>query len=277
MGFMWTEPFRNFITENDTFISPQDTYTIIDGKPSIYNAFIACVPKNPIIKRTLDLIVDNVKNHRYGKGLFDITGPSVVGRAFKDVINKNANSRESYNNGIRILQYEYYFFTKPDILYDENKNVLATAKSSLYHEFQNMNLGQKYGSHYINKTVYKSQVNKKLNKKINQYIPSPKKVKYNHSRFVEKNKKIHVSKIRYQTNIMKTQKTYLLSSSENVSGVEEECIRRFIDLNPEHEIEIVLQSQKNKINDLINHQSLIIPSNRYYLEPYSTKSKYFEI
>ncbi len=70
-------PLKDIINNDDTFISSRETF-ISDG--SIYNAFIASVPKHPFLREAIDECVRNIENNYIGTGTSDPTGPLVLGR-----------------------------------------------------------------------------------------------------------------------------------------------------------------------------------------------------
>jgi len=53
----------------------------------IYNAFLACKPKNNFIKHLLDKTVENVLKKNIGNGPLDVTGPEFIGKIFKKYVN----------------------------------------------------------------------------------------------------------------------------------------------------------------------------------------------
>jgi mannosyltransferase OCH1-like enzyme len=54
----------------------------------IYNAFMVCKAGNPILKKCIDKIVENVKNRYYGPSVFSVTGPTLMKQFFsKDQMN----------------------------------------------------------------------------------------------------------------------------------------------------------------------------------------------
>jgi len=46
----------------------------------VYNALIACLPKNEILLKCINQVVDNVKNKYYGNSCVDPTGPGMVSK-----------------------------------------------------------------------------------------------------------------------------------------------------------------------------------------------------
>lgn len=65
----------------------------------IYNAFMICRPKNPLIYDAIYRIVDNVRRGYYGKITLQITGPMLLGEMFK---REAANGNDYYMKSISL-------------------------------------------------------------------------------------------------------------------------------------------------------------------------------
>ena len=61
---------------------------------SVYNALIVTLPKNEILLKCINQIVENVKNRYYGENPLYITGPALLGRFFE---NEEINNMELYH------------------------------------------------------------------------------------------------------------------------------------------------------------------------------------
>lgn len=102
-------PFREILRHDDEFVSIVDRKFIFKPKSDIYQAFIACRPKHPIMLTALELAFYNIAGRKHE--LFDtlgITGPVVVGIAMnlywkKDKTHDNIDPGE-YPDGIRLLE-----------------------------------------------------------------------------------------------------------------------------------------------------------------------------
>ena len=60
--------------------------------PGIYNAYMASDKGHPFIKKCIEHIVENILNEEYGIFTLDITGPTALGRVFKEYY-KNKNPK----------------------------------------------------------------------------------------------------------------------------------------------------------------------------------------
>lgn len=74
-------PLRDFIPDNVGFVCFRD---ILPG--CIQNGFLASTPGHPLIKGILDQACANIRKRFYGKYTFDITGPSMCGRVFHQLL-----------------------------------------------------------------------------------------------------------------------------------------------------------------------------------------------
>lgn len=105
-------PFREILRRDDQFVSIVDRKFIFKPKSDIYQAFIACRPKHPIMLTALELAFYNIAGRKHE--LFDtlgITGPVVVGIAMnlywkKDKTHDNIDPGE-YPDGIRLLEMNF--------------------------------------------------------------------------------------------------------------------------------------------------------------------------
>lgn len=102
-------PFREILRDSDEFVSIVDLKIMLRPKCPIYQAFIACRPKHPIMLYSLEIAFNNIVTRRYEMlDSLSITGPVVVGIAMNLYWNKlktheNIEDGE-YPNGIRLLK-----------------------------------------------------------------------------------------------------------------------------------------------------------------------------
>ncbi len=62
-------------------INPEDSEVFLLNKQHYTNYFIATAKDNPIIQKTLQIIVDNIQHKKIGGGVYDLTGPSTLNLA----------------------------------------------------------------------------------------------------------------------------------------------------------------------------------------------------
>ena len=90
-----------------------------DGN-SIYNALLVCLPKNEILLKCINQIVENVKNKYYGSCCLDPTGPGLVSKFLSNedktkmklihLWNQSDNSKFILYNNIAVLKmYNNYY------------------------------------------------------------------------------------------------------------------------------------------------------------------------
>jgi len=78
MGIQFVKNIREIVLSNASFVS------VVDLDPrDILNSFIAAYPQHPLIKKMIEVIMDNVNNRRYNCNFLDITGPKALGRAYR--------------------------------------------------------------------------------------------------------------------------------------------------------------------------------------------------
>jgi hypothetical protein len=100
-------PFRDILNDSDQFVSVADQKNGIDNITGVYQAFIACKPKHPILLYALQLSFSNIATRRLSINSLDITGPTVMGVAF-NLYFKNSNTYTAiksgdYGDGVRLL------------------------------------------------------------------------------------------------------------------------------------------------------------------------------
>jgi hypothetical protein len=101
-------PFREILKSTDTFVSVVDKQHGIDMINGIYQAFIASVPRHPILLYALQIAYVNIVTRRISVNSLDITGPIVMGVAFNLYFNNEKTytkiSTKDYGGGIRLFR-----------------------------------------------------------------------------------------------------------------------------------------------------------------------------
>ena len=116
-------PFREMLDDDDEFVSivgMEQWFHQLKPLPGIFQSFIACKPKHPILLYTLEMTYYNIVSRRIGESL-TITGPTVMAIAFnlfmKNVQTHSVIEAKKYGNGIKIYDkdynYTYGFDRKP--------------------------------------------------------------------------------------------------------------------------------------------------------------------
>ena len=79
MGLVAKHPLKDFISEEDEFVCARDRPK---SKINLYNAFIASIPKNPILKIAIEMCLKNINNKILYLDDLEYTGPRLLGQAF---------------------------------------------------------------------------------------------------------------------------------------------------------------------------------------------------
>lgn len=105
-------PFREILRETDEFVSIVDINNKEQPKSAIYQAFIACTPKHPIMLTALQLSFSNIVSRRqdFLESSLCITGPIVVGNALNLYWEKDKTCEQifpgDYKDGIRLFKFD---------------------------------------------------------------------------------------------------------------------------------------------------------------------------
>lgn len=176
------------INEDDEFLSARDDPM---SKSFIYNAFIACTPGHPFIKKQIDSILENAENKNMCYYL-DVAGPALLGKSINKVCKRSENSEfelgPSNINGLkfRLLEHDWKsktikFNNKDFVLteyYEKNKEMKERNIPSYYDLYQKNIVYQQiprniyfttYDSVYINDYMIKSFETKNKFWKLNYY------------------------------------------------------------------------------------------------------------
>jgi hypothetical protein len=96
-------PLSTVIDPTDTFVCPED-----NGWKGLYNAFMACTPKHPILKAAIDRAVYNITNEIYGEGDhgdLSITGPIMLANVFEGMYDEKVEPDRYYGEGVKIISH----------------------------------------------------------------------------------------------------------------------------------------------------------------------------
>jgi hypothetical protein len=157
-------PFREILTEKDELVSIVDINNKSQPKSAIYQAFIACRPRHPVMLTALQLSFANIisRRHELFESSLAITGPIVMGNALNLYWEKDKTCEKifpgDYKDGIRLFKFDgekiidlsgkKIFNTKfPG--YDVDKNIEYKRISSYYKDDPNKDVRKsglfKYG------------------------------------------------------------------------------------------------------------------------------------
>jgi mannosyltransferase OCH1-like enzyme len=145
-----------FLKNDIEFATPIDFNTNHTwGKYNLFNAFMASIPRHPILLDCINRVVYNVKNNIKPSSSVDLTGPGVLGRATNVFLNLNETTsfvnREGIINNILLLKFEqeteYVKNNEGDIVF-QNKNGNKDIKRIYDNESKKNNMIPDWDSEY---------------------------------------------------------------------------------------------------------------------------------
>jgi FkbM family methyltransferase len=115
------------------FISPIDLNNDGLGYHNIFNTFIGCVPKHPILKECIDSIVKLVKEERLPHNLMNFCGPGCLGMAVNKYLGRPLEESmvgfEGIHNNIKLI----YFEKGTEYVKDLNGDIILQNKNGNRH------------------------------------------------------------------------------------------------------------------------------------------------
>ena len=166
IDFDCIKPLREVIHEDDSLILVKDRG--LGCCTAIYQAFFAAVANHEAIKETLDLCLSNIQRRYIGKGPLDITGPSMMGKAFNKYtfskicdVSLNTGTFSFKGQTYRILIFDF----ENNLILDKNNEILFKTKFEEYNQLR----GDDYGALYRDRQIFRSvPMNNSLN--FNYYV-----------------------------------------------------------------------------------------------------------
>lgn len=100
-----SRPFKHLIKDDDQAVISRERHE------GLYVQWALIFNKNhPFLKKTLDLMIDNINTHRYPNNIHATTGPSVFSNAINQSIEEDSNVSYRIFSGIEFrgyLQFKY--------------------------------------------------------------------------------------------------------------------------------------------------------------------------
>lgn len=93
-------------------IEPEDTELFLLNKQHYTNYFMASSKDNKILKKALNIIVNNIQEKNIGSGVYDLTGPTVLNLAIADQSVNHRFYRITCNQGSFTNEY-FQYIDKP--------------------------------------------------------------------------------------------------------------------------------------------------------------------
>jgi hypothetical protein len=152
MTQQWYQPYDNVITGVSRVFCRDRT-----SHHYLYNAVMMTKPKDRVIKYAIDISIDNIKNKNFGNDVLCVTGPAILGEAFRKTPYHNYELKEgvgrniltgTYNNTTILRWYDY-------TITDSNGNKLFLPKTEghISHLYNSKNIP--YAKAWDDKRVFK--------------------------------------------------------------------------------------------------------------------------
>lgn len=142
-------PLREVIKEDTQWVSAWDYMGGPHLVGNMSNGFFACVPNHPVLRRAIEIVVQNVEKKHYGRTSLDITGPGVLGRAFVEEY-----ATWSSNPKLGVVIGDFTIVQSGEIYVLFNKRRFIRVKAPGTSADQNWKHGNNYNHFYVNRTMY---------------------------------------------------------------------------------------------------------------------------
>ena len=149
MDTICMNPIDTFLNENIEFMTPIDLNppNYNTGTHNLFNAFIASIPKHPILLDCIYRIVYHVENNIVPLSNLDFTGPGILGRAV-NIFLQNESETSSFvgkegihNETIYLLHFEQgceYVSNEEQLILFQNKNGNINIQTIYNEELKNV-------------------------------------------------------------------------------------------------------------------------------------------
>lgn len=155
-GHQFVVPLSDILDESDEFVSVFEVYDL-----GIHNSFIYAYPQHPILKNTIDMILDNINNRRYGENTTDITGPTTFQRAYNLTLGLPERHpipigrADTPQYKIRFLRHDYKDNDRANTyIVDETDRKVIRTKFEGYEEAMYSEGPRKYSDLWLERVVY---------------------------------------------------------------------------------------------------------------------------
>jgi hypothetical protein len=121
-------------------------------KNPLTNGFIASVPRNPWILKTIENICNNIENRYYGNDPLSISGPTVFGNTLRNIVGGSGPFLQGLYT-FENIKYEILEFEKEFI--SQNNEYIIEIKPKKDEFNSDISSGNVYWKMWKNKDVYK--------------------------------------------------------------------------------------------------------------------------
>jgi mannosyltransferase OCH1-like enzyme len=144
------KPLNELIKEEDQAIITEE------GNPYNYVQWALIFSKeHPILKKTIELICDNIKNNRYPNDIHKMTGPDIYTKAINEI------HKELFNNNLNHKDLNYKDRKNTDITYTKNNisyriyGIDYNGYFTYKHEYNHLLIGTRWYREQKKKSVLK--------------------------------------------------------------------------------------------------------------------------
>ena len=152
----------DYIIKDYKEVYVSDYYSYNDGTPkvAIYNAFIATVKETKLMETAINMCIEHIETEYYGNHTLDITGPAMLGKAFRYLKIDGLETDEPIEPKELNKDFCLYNFDKDkygEYIVNENTQELLLKNKLDYHyrlTYSGKNNDKRYPELYKNKQVY---------------------------------------------------------------------------------------------------------------------------
>ena len=156
----------------EVYVSDYYTYNDETPKVALYNAFIATIKGTKLLETAINMCIENIENEFYGRHTLDITGPALLGKAYRSLSLDNKVGDEyitagKVNDDFYILNFDKAKYGE-FIVNEDTEEILLKNKMDYHYRilYNSNNKGKRYPELYEKRMVYDNNIvlNKFLSK-----------------------------------------------------------------------------------------------------------------
>jgi mannosyltransferase OCH1-like enzyme len=148
----------------EVYVSDYYTFNEQTPKVALYNAFIATVRGTKLMETAINMCIENIEKEFYGKHTLDITGPAMLGKAFRALKLDGIDGDEyitprKINDDFCVLNFDKKKYG--EFIVDEEKSEKLLKNKIDYHyrlTYNGSNKDKRYPQLYDNRMVYDKEI-----------------------------------------------------------------------------------------------------------------------